>query len=352
MSRIDDIAKGIDPYPTEKQMLDFLASPNTKPMTDNQTTEKPLQSIDLTRAELTLSLSKEGLAYQTLLQECENVVFNRDNLNEERTALVNLRKVKSKLTAAENPWTERWKAFNDAKKSLLDPVAALLTKKEGEYKKIAAELAEEARKAELERQRVARIKNEIDLFFVNQSQAIANATDAAELVRIQQLIGSHTGNISRYAEFLPLLRDKAAKLTDLIKQQKDALKRLSALKTAEKAAELTGDDQAVLDAREAQEQISAKISENAEVVQSTAINMATATEVTEVEVIAPVAPKPRRSVWKWKIIDEKAATKRGWTKVVPNEDLIDARLAEAKNDGIEVEEWQECGVMFYLEKSY
>ncbi len=321
-------------------------------MTDNQTLDKPLQSLEITKAELQLSLSKEGLAYQQLLQDCENVVFNRDNLNEERTALVNLRKVKSKLAAAENPFTERWSAWNAARKSLVDPVSELLTRKEGEYKKIAAELADEARKAEAEKQRKAAILFEIDTFFINQSQAIASATEPQELVRIEQLIGSHKGNKSRYAEYLPLMAEKAANLTDLIKQQKIALKELEALKSAEKAAEATGDDQAVLDSREAQEQISAKISENKEVVQEKAINMATVGEVTEVEVIAPTAPKPRRTAVKWMITNEAQAAKCGYMKLVPDEEKIDAYVKSVDKKAIKDEGFHAFGIKIYLEKTY
>lgn len=148
------------------------------------------------------------------------------------------------------------------------------------------------------------------IFFIEQSQAIAAAAEPSELVRIEKLIGSHKANSSRYAEFLPLMAAKAANLTDLIKQQKIALKELEGLKSAENAANEIGDDQAVLDSREAQEQITAKISENREVVQSEAISMATNSTVTEVEVITPVAPKPRRQSWKWRVCNLQTTAKK------------------------------------------
>lgn len=318
-------------------------------MTDNQTVERPLQSIDLTKAELQLALSKEGLAYQTLLQECENVTFTRDNLNDERTALVSLRKVKSKLEAAKNPYTEKWAAWNSARKSLVDPVVELLTKKEGEYKKIAAELAEEARKAEAEKQRKAGILSEIDNFFIAQSQAIAAATTPEELVRIEKLIGSHKANAARYGEYLPLMAEKAANLTDLIKSQKEALRKLEALKTAEKAAEATGDDQAVLDSREAQEQVAAQIEEKRTTVQEVSISMATASEITEVEVIAPTAPKPRRTSWKFEVTDIKAAQKAGLTVTLVDENKVSELLAEKRKTD---NECTENGIRYYKHYDY
>ena len=189
-------------------------------------------SPEIVKAELTLSLSKEGLAYQAILQECEDVVFTNDNLNEKRDCLVNLRKVKSKLAAIENPFTERWKNWNTSKKSLADPVDELLGRKESEFKKKAAENAAAEKKIEDEKIRVKSIKDSIDNFFIAQSQAIAGAINPEELVRIEKLIGSHKANSSRYAEFLPIMAEKAANLTDLIKAQKIALKELEGLKQA------------------------------------------------------------------------------------------------------------------------
>lgn len=310
--------------------------------------EKPLQSLEITKAELQLSLSKEGLAYQQLLQECENVVFNRDNLNEERTALVNLRKVKSKLEGFDNPFTERWKNWNSAKKSLVEPVSELLARKEGEYRKIAAELAEEARKAEAEKQRKAAILSEIDNFFIAQSQAIANATDPQELVRIEKLIGSHK-SAARYGEFLPLMAQKAQILAELIRTAKDAIKKIAELRAKESLAEASGDDQAILDSREAQEQLLAKISEIGEVVQTEAINMAVNSGVVEPEILTPAAPKPRRTSFRYEILDEKLAAKAGLMKLVPDEEKIDVILAGKRKDGIEC---TENGIRYYKHFDY
>ena len=318
-------------------------------MTENTTIEKP-QSLtpEIVKAELQLSLSKEGLAYQQLLQECENVVFTRDNLNDERTALVNLRKVKSKLEGFDNPFTERWKNWNSAKKSLVEPVSELLARKEGEYRKIAAELAEEARKAEAEKQRKAAILSEIDNFFIAQSQAIANATDPQELVRIEKLIGSHK-SAARYGEFLPLMAQKAQILAELIRTAKDAIKKIAELRAKESLAEASGDDQAILDSREAQEQLLAKISEIGEVVQTEAINMAVNSGVVEPEILTPAAPKPRRTSFRYEILDEKLAAKAGLMKLVPDEEKIDVILAGKRKDGIEC---TENGIRYYKHFDY
>lgn len=309
-------------------------------------------SPDITKAELQLALSKEGLAYQSILQQCEDVVFTNDNLNEQREKLTGLRKLKTKLEAMENPHTKAWADWNKSRKSLLDPAVSLLTRKDSEFTKKAKENADAAAKIEAEKQRKINIISEIDNFFINQSQMIAEASDPSELVRIEKLIGSHKANASRYAEFLPLMASKAANLTDLIKQQKIALKELEGLKSAENAANEIGDDQAVLDSREAQEQITAKISENREVVQSEAINMATNSVVEEVEVIAPVAPHPRRTTFKWEMVDEKAATKAGLTTIYPKKDFIDTILKENKDRILDGKGFVENGIRYYKHFDY
>jgi len=193
--------------------------------------------------------------------------------------------------------------------------------------------------------------SEIDNFFINQSQAVAAAKTPEELVKIEKLIGSHR-RAARYDGFYDLMDAKAANLTDLIKSQKDAIKKLEALKTAEKAAELAGDDQTVLDSREAQEQIADKISENREVVQEKAIHMATASEVTEVEVIAPTAPRPRRTAVKWMITNEAQANRCGYMKLVPDEEKIEEYLKTVNRKSLEEADLNAFGIRIYLEKTY
>lgn len=331
-------------------------------MTTENTAVAP---IDLTKAELQLSLSKEGLAYQTLLQQCEDVKFTRDNLNEERTSLINLRKVKSKLESISNPWTARWSAWNEARRSLVEPVAVLLTKKEKEFRKISLEIEEEIREAEAEKQRKAGILAEIDSFFINQSQAVAGAATLGELVRVQKLIGSHKA-ASRYGEYLLLVAQKASNLEKLIKVQKESIKILTALKGKEMALESIGDDEAVLALRELQEVFTAKLELQRIDVQETAISMAVTPTDGYVDVIAPAAPKPRRQTWAWEVNDDiisgeimyRSGIKRvakampSWVeqKIISKrvDDYLDARKAE----GIEGDEFEHNGVRFFIKKSY
>jgi hypothetical protein len=312
-------------------------------------------AIDVTKAELTIALSKEGLQYQQLLQDGENLTFTKDKLVEQGASLKKLREVQKKLAEKENPYTANWKAWNEARKSLVDPVADLLKRKEAEYRKLALEIEADKKKAEQEKARVDGIKQAIDSFFIAQSQAIAGAKTLGELTAIEKIIGSHKANKARYAEFLPDLVGKAENLTPLIKQQKDNIRKLEAVKEAEAKATESGDDQAVLDAREAQESLQNKFDEVNIKAQEQAVGMATRVETVVVpEVVLPAAPKPRRQVWTYESTDINETLKKmpNFVELTLNKEKVDEYLKAKKAEGIEGDEFTVFGIRFFIQKSF
>lgn len=314
-------------------------------------------AIDVTKAELQIALSKEGLQYQQLLQEGENLTFTKDGLVEQGASLKTLRSVQKKLGDIENPYTANWKAWNAARKSLTDPVDELLKRKEAEYRKLALEIEADKKKAEQEKERVSGIKQAIDSFFIAQSQAIAGAKTLGELTAIEKIIGSHKANKARYAEFLPDLVGKAENLTPLIKQQKDNIRKLEAVKEAEAKATESGDDQAVLDAMEAKESLQNKFDEVNIKAQEQAVGMATRVETVVVpEVVLPAAPRPRRTTFEWECYDIDLLHKKMPHLVTlnPNKEKLDELLAAKKvewvfdgNDSVDF-----FGVRFFIKKTY
>lgn len=316
-----------------------------------RTLEATKTTAEIVKANFQLELSR--LKYQDALTLLVETEVTRENVSEVQQKLKDARRFLTKFDDIKKKGkAEAWAICNwwdDAYNGTKASFESELNIKSQQVAKIASELAEEARVADAEKNRVAAIKQSIDDFFIQQSQAIAAATTPQEIVRIEKLIGSHKGNSSRYQEFLPMLQSKAANLDDLIKDQKVAIKKLEALKTAEKAAEATGDDQAVLDSREAQEELAAKIHENREVVQEKAIGMATQAEVVEPEIIIPIIPKARRSTWKWELIDIKAAQKAGLTKTVIDEDQVNEILKKKRENEEEV---TENGVRYFIERRF
>lgn len=312
-------------------------------------------AIDVTKAELQIALSKEGLQYQQLLQEGENLTFTKDGLVEQGASLKTLRSVQKKLGDIENPYTANWKAWNEARKSLLTPVEELLNRKVNEYKKLALEIEADKKKAEQEKERVSGIKQAIDSFFIAQSQAIAGAKTLGELTAIEKIIGSHKANKARYAEFLPDLVGKAENLIPLIKQQKDNIRKLEAVKEAEAKAAESGDDQAVLDAMEAKESLQNKFDEVNIKAQEQAVGMATRVETVVVpEVVLPAAPKPRRQVWTYESTDINETLKKmpNFVELSLNKEKVDEYLKAKKAEGIEGEEFTVFGIRFFIQKSF
>ena len=314
-------------------------------------------AIDVTKAELQIALSKEGLQYQQLLQEGENLTFTKDGLVEQGASLKTLRSVQKKLGDIENPYTANWKAWNEARKSLLTPVEELLNRKVNEYKKLALEIEADKKKAEQEKERVSGIKQAIDSFFIAQSQAIAGAKTLVELTAIEKIIGSHKANKARYAEFLPDLVGKAENLTPLIKQQKDNIRKLEAVKEAEAKATESGDDQAVLDAREAQESLQNKFDEVNIKAQEQAVGMATRVETVVVpEVVLPAAPRPRRTTYEWECYDIDLLHKKmpHLVTLTPNKEKLDELLTTKRLEGafIGTDSIDYFGCKLFIKKSY
>ena len=332
------------------------------------TTELQPKTTDIIKANFSLELSK--LNYQTALQSLTSYVITRDNIVEAQEKIKGARSFLKKFdeikTAGKAAALAECKAWDLAFNELKHPFDNVLAEKSAKMSKIAQELEEERQDAERESQRVAGIKQAIDNFFIEQSQAIAAAQTTQQLVRIEQFIGSHKANKSRYAEFLPDLAHRASTLADLIKEQKVSIRKLEALQEAEKVAETTGQDQAVLDLREEQQQITAKIEENSIRVQEVAINAAVEGGVTEVEVVAPEAPRPRRQTWEYEINDDiikgeiiygsgikmVAKAMPSWVEMKPIEKKIEAFLAENKPHWKDKEEVEVNGVRFFLKKVY
>jgi hypothetical protein len=207
------------------------------------------------------------------------------------------------------------------------------------------------------RDRVSGIKQAIDSFFIAQSQAIAGAKTLGELTAIEKIIGSHKANKARYAEFLPDLVGKSENLTPLIKQQKDNIRKLEAVKEAEAKAAESGDDQAVLDAMEAKESLQNKFDEVNIKAQEQAVGMATRVETVVVpEVVLPAAPRPRRTTYEWECYDIDLLHKKmpHLVTLTPNKEKLDELLTTKRLEGafIGTDSIDYFGCKLFIKKSY
>ena len=148
---------------------------------------------------------------------------------------------------------------------------------------------------------------------------------------------------------------KAENLTPLIKQQKDNIRKLEAVKEAEAKATESGDDQAVLNAREPQESLQNKFDEVNIKAQEQAVGMATRVETVVIpEVVLPAAPRPRRQVWTYQSVDINETLKKmpHFVELTLNKEKVDEYLKAKKAEGIEGEEFTVFGIRFFIQKSF
>jgi hypothetical protein len=310
----------------------------------NDTLEKaPAPTQEIVKANIQLELTKSGLIYQSVLQSIENIVVREDNLVEAQKLLEPAERAKKFFEKRENPHKKAWQEDNAATKSLLTPLEEGINRKKAEIARVNKILLD--REAAIKAEQAKQVADELaaNNFFIQISQQVAAAVTDFEIVRIEKLIGAHSSK--------PLYKEKAEALKPIISKQKEHIRHLEAIKEQEKKAEQRGDDEEIMQLREQQQEITAKISEGNEAVQFTAIKGAESNVVVP-EVVAPQTVKPKRQIWTWELVDiEQAKKKADWTKTVTNDAVIDEHLKSIK-DSAESEDFVVSGIRFFVKKSY
>lgn len=237
----------------------------------------PIITQELIEARFKKELTKKG--YEEALQKLTDFKVTEDNIGEAQNKILRGRRFLNndfeaiKTTGKADALAEcrMWdKAFNELQK----PLAAELEKKQVDLNRIASELAEKKVIADREKARVDDIRSTIDNFLMEQAQIIAVAKTPGELVTIEKVIGSHKGNKSRYADFLPDLVTGCEKLVPLIKTQKEIIRQLEELEANKKKAEETQDDKTLMELEDKKEILQSRMEENKVVVQDVAITEA------------------------------------------------------------------------------
>lgn len=258
----------------------------------------------------------------------DNVPESQAKTKEARGLITKVKDVKARL---KKPALDECDMWETAFKSVLAPLESALKQKDADLQVISQKIAAENLRKQQEKERVERINKEIDNFILDQSRRIAEATNTEQLVAVEKMIGSHKGNQSRYAEFLPKLAERCGELTPLIKAQKEIIKNLEDLKKQQELAEKEGDDRKILELQERGEQLNDSLEEKKLQVQETAIHQATRPD--EVTTPEPVITniKPRRRSWAFDIVDEKKAFAAGMLICELNKDKVKEKLETIKN---------------------
>lgn len=294
----------------------------------------PSTSLETSKVSIMIALSKAGYNYQKLLQGAEDISFTKDNLQTAGEPLKALRKIKTTLEKLENPHTAAWKAWNEARKSLFDPVEEAINRKTGEFKTVNDAVIKENKEAEDERNRKVSIKTVIANFTLTYSTKIANATTNDELVALQKLLGAEKSRKNVYQEFLPDLFQAVEGLEEAMRKQKEHVKSLEAIKNKIEDAKIAGDDEKIVELLGDLEVVSEKIEETKTGVQELAINQSTAFEPPDAEIILPATAKVRRTTWEWRILDIVLFQRRNpeLVELIPNKAKIDAIIRERREN--------------------
>lgn len=309
---------------------------------------------EIVKSKLQLCLTKAEQSIQSLHDTESKLVYNEDNLGLIKLFIDNCKATQKTVDAErvklKEPYLQGGRVVDAGAKLLSTDLDLIIQKANAPYQKLCVEVERKRREVEAEKQRVATIRGYMDNFKIEYSVKISDAKTSKELVDIERRINLETGNSNRYQELLPEFKTLCEPIRSLLTAQKNKVRELEELEiTAREAAE-TGNDEVYLEVQDKKEALEAQIAETRVSVQETATTQAQ-TATMQAEVVLTVVPKGGRSTWKWNIVDEKAATKRGWTQIIPFKEKIDEFLKQKREDGIE-EEFVESGVHFFIQKVY
>ena len=327
-------------------------------MNESTTVYKP-QSLtpEIVKSKLQIVLTKTEQSIQALYDKKKELVFNEDNLEVIKNYLDGCRKinktVEGERTKLKEPFLHGGRTVDAGAKLISVEVDGLIADVDKRYQKLCKEVAEKQRLAELENQRIATIHSHMDNFKMEYSAKIAGAKTSAELTAIERLVNLETGNKNKYQEFLEEFQNDCKAIRSLITGQKEKVKLLEGLEKQQQEAAKNEDDGAFLEIEEKKEQISAQIEENKVIIQETASSQAQQAAPSFKQVFTTI-PSGGRKLWKWRMVDEKAATKSGLTLVVPNEAKIKEILSENREDWNkkEAERFVENGIEYFIEKKF
>jgi len=315
-----------------------------------------LQTTDLTpeivKSKLQICLTKASQSIQALHDAESKLVYNEDNLGVIKLFIENCKSAQKTVDAErvklKEPYLQGGRTVDAGAKLLSTDLDLIIQKANAPYQKLCAEVVRKQKEAEAERQRVDAIRQQMNNFKTAYASKIAEAKTSAEIVSIERLFNLESANTKRYAEFIEEFRTDCEAIRSHLRVQKEKVKELEDLEKQAKIASENGSDEQILEIMDKKEVLAAEIAEKAINIQETAVNQAS--QPTEsAEVILPIIPKGGRQLWKWEMIDEKAATKAGLTTVIPNKEKIDLILKEKREQEKEV---TENGVRYYVEKRF
>lgn len=322
-----------------------ITSPQASTVEQNLTPE-------IVKSKLQIALSKTEQSIQLLHDAEKELVYNEDNLELVSQFLKNAKAAKalveSERKKLKEPSLQEGKTIDAGAKLLDTELDTVIAKANVPYQKLCAEVERKQREAEAEVLRVKTIRDTMDKFKIDYSLKISEAKTSKELVEIERRINLETANKSKYQEFLTEFSENVQAIRSLIAGQKEKVRELEALELQASHASENGLDEQYLEIQDKKEALESKIAENRINLQETALSQAT-NATASATVILPLIPKGSRKLWKFQVVDWKAAEKAKLTKIIIDEEKVGEILKKKRDLETEV---IEDGIRYFIEKRF
>lgn len=327
------------------------------------TTETPVLTTDKAKAAITLELTRQELAWQSLQSEGDTLLFNEDqeSIDAAKMFLNKLKKVGNAIDSAhEKGKAPAWKectTWDEARRSFVSILKEIETPLAVRFRTLCNTVERKrVEKAEKEAKDTA-IRQGVESNILTFASRIAEAKTFKELTLIESSINLqktdsakakygdlHGEAIALYdAKLLPLLKDQKEKVRELEKNAEDL-----------KKAEAKGDGEALSQLQDKAAILEDGMQENKVRVQETALGVNFAVPKV-VETIAPTV-KARRTTIKAKIVDMETAIKKSLDLLVIELDQEKAKaVAKTLSDAgtfLKAEFIIVNGIEYRVEKTY
>jgi len=321
---------------------------------------------DIVKGEILLALTAAEQSIQLLHTAKSKLVFNEDNLENIKKYLDDCDKAAKKVEAERvkkgRPFYDKFTTVNAGAKLVSTEIEGLVKDVNTTYQKLCREADEKRAKAKAAEERENGIRQNMGNFKTDMAVRVAAAEKYADLVALERLMNLETANKARYAEFQEEFKNDVKALSGLISGKKIAAREREGLGLDGQGEAENKPDEQILADMEQKEGLDTKIAEINTKLVETAVNQASKPTDTVKQVFAMI-PKGGRKLWRWELlpddVDEngkiiegsalKKATKGGMTKVVIDEEKVDARLKEIRESENEI---TENGIRYYIFKKF
>ena len=274
----------------------------------------PIITSDKAKAEISVALTRQQLAIQTLQTEADALTFGEDqeSLDAAKAYLDKAKKVTGIVEVAHKdgkaPYKERADAWDEAKRSIISSIESVTNNVQKKYNDLSRKLDNQAREAKAKEAREKETRTFVEGYVIEYSKRIAAAHTVAELTTIELSISNHKSPSakSKYGD----LHDEAietynTKLIPLLKEKKEQVARLCELNEAVREAEEHDDLESLEEITALRDQVADRIQETGVRAQEEAINKSFSTTPTHTVVLPQV--KAKRTTIEFELVNPERA---------------------------------------------